>query len=177
MTPEQIEDAELQRLDLERQRFKLERQSLVFRYVAILGAIVTFGWTAFTYFDNAYRERQRQSEEQAKTTAVQKVAAMQPFLERQLRLFEDTTQTVGFLATSLDSAERGKKLERFWQLYWGELALVEHGKVESAMVAFGDALTSGADQRELQQLALEVTYACRDELAESWGEPSWKRER
>ena len=99
---------------------------------------------------------------------------MQPFLERQLRLFEEATQTVAFLATTSDSPDRAKRLERFWQLYWGELALVEHGKVESAMVAFGNALNAGADQKRLQQLSLNVTYACRNELAESWGEPSWR---
>src|SRR5262249_21218775 len=104
-------------------------------------------------------------------------AAMQPFLERQLGLFQETTQTVAFLATHSDSPDRAKRLERFWQLYWGELALVEHGQVESAMVDFGTALSSGADQKELQQLSLEVTYACRDELAESWQEPSWRRNR
>jgi hypothetical protein len=42
------------------------------------------------------------------------------------------------------------------------------------MVAFGDALTAGADQKQLQQLSLKITYACRNELAESWGEPSWR---
>lgn len=117
MNSELNKDPELQRLELERQRIKLERQSIIFRYVAILGAIGTFGWTAFTYFDAARREREKQSEEHARATAVQKITAMQPFLERQLRLFEETTQTVAFLATASDSPERAKYLDRFWQLY------------------------------------------------------------
>ena len=37
------------------------------------------------------------------------------------------------------------------------------------MVAFGNALNAGADQKRLQQLSLNVTYACRNELAESSG--------
>ena len=39
------------------------------------------------------------------------------------------------------------------------------------MVAFGNALNAGADQKRLQQLSLNVTYACRNELAESWENP------
>src|SRR5438067_11920224 len=117
MNTELNRDPETQRLDLERERIKLERQSIIFRYVALLGAIGTFGWTAFTYFDATRREREKQSEERARATAVQKIAAMQPFLERQLRLFEETTQTVSFLATAPGSPERTKRLDRFWQLY------------------------------------------------------------
>lgn len=174
-------DLELQRLELEQQRFKLEQQGTIFRYVAILGGIATFAWSSYTYFDTAHRERDKltderakQADERARATAAQRIAGMQPFLERQLRLFEETTQTTAFLATTLDSPDRAKRIEKFWQLYWGELALVEHGKVESAMVAFGNALTAGADKTQLQRLALDVTYACRNELAESWAEPSWR---
>ena len=174
MKTEPTKDLEIQRLDLEWERLKLERQGTIFRYVAILGGIATFAWTSFSYFDTAHRERDKQSDERARAIAVQRVASMQPFLERQLRLFKEATQTVAFLATTSDSPDRAKRLERFWQLYWGELALVEHGKVDSAMVAFGNALNAGADQKRLQQLSLNVTYACRNELAESWGEPSWR---
>src|SRR5262249_44701951 len=92
-------DTEAQRVDLERERIKLQRQGLTFRYVAILGAIATFAWTAFTYFDTTSRERQTQSAEREHATRVQRLAAMQPFLERQLGLFQETTQTVAFLAT------------------------------------------------------------------------------
>lgn len=181
MKTEPTKDLELQRLELERQRFKLEQQGTIFRYIAILGGIATFAWSSYTYFDTAHLERDKlageraqQEDERARATAAQRIAAMQPFLERQLRLFEEATQTAAFLATTVESPDRAKRIEKFWQLYWGELALVEHGKVEAAMVAFGDALTDGTDKTQLQQLALKITYACRNELAESWAEPSWR---
>lgn len=174
-------DLEIQRLELERKRFKLEQQGTIFRYIAILGAIATFAWTSYSYLDTAHRERdkladerKKEADERARATAAQRLAGMQPFLERQLRFFEEATQTAAILATTSDSPDRAKRIERFWQLYWGELALVEHGKVASAMVAFGDALTAGADKNQLQLLALHITYACRNELAESWAEPSWR---
>ena len=167
-------DIENQRLELEWARLKHDRQDTIFRSLTILGAIATFAWTSLTYFDTAKRERAKEADDKAKATAAQRLAAMQPFLERQLRLFEDATQTTAYLATIPESTNRAVKLERFWQLYWGELALVEHGKVEEAMVQFGKGLKKNAAQADLEQLALRVTYACRDELAESWREPSWR---
>ena len=85
MKTEPTKDLEIQRLDLEWERLKLERQGTIFRYVAILGGIATFAWTSFSYFDTAHRERDKQSDERARAIAVQRVASMQPFLERQLR--------------------------------------------------------------------------------------------
>jgi hypothetical protein len=86
MKPKPTNDPEIQRFDLERERFKLEKQNTVFRYIAILGGIGTFAWSSFSYFDTAHREREKQVQEQASATAVQKVAGMQPFLTRQLLL-------------------------------------------------------------------------------------------
>ena len=111
MKTEPTKDLEIQRLDLEWERLKLERQGTIFRYVAILGGIATFAWTSFSYFDTAHRERDKQSDERARAIAVQRVASMQPFLERQLRLFKEATQTVAFLATTSDSPDRAKRLE------------------------------------------------------------------
>ena len=166
---------ELQRLDLEREHFQFERQGVVFRYVTILGAVAAFFWGAFQYFHGIDLERAKQRKEQEAATAVQKIAASQPFLERQLKLFEEATQTAAFLATVPDSPERPKKLERFEQLYWGELALVEHGPVESAMVRFRTGLKAGVPAEELQQLSLGIAHACRDELAKSWNVSHWSR--
>jgi hypothetical protein len=174
MKTEPGNDLEIQRLELERGRFKLEQQGAIFRSVAILGGIATFAWTSFSYFDTASRERKKQTDENQRAAAIQKVAGMQPFLTRQLSLFTEATQTTALLATSPESPDRAKILGRFWQLYWGELALVEHGKVEVAMVAFGAALRANAEEDQLQKLALKVAYACRNELAESWAEPSWR---
>jgi hypothetical protein len=166
---------EHQRLDLERERLKFERQGVVLRYVAILGAVATFFWGAFQYFHGIDLERAKQRKEQEAATAVQKITASKPFLERQLKLFEETTQTAAFIATMPDSPERPKKLERFEQLYWGELALVEHGPVEAAMVEFRAGLKANATDEELQRLSLGIARACRDELAKSWNVSHWLR--
>ena len=177
MKPDSESTLELQRLDLERERFKFERQGLIFRYLTILGAAGAFLWGAFTYFDGTRRERQKQLDEDRQATAVQKIAASKPFLDRQLMLFEEATQCAAFIATShADAHDRADRVERFWQLYWGELALVEHGAVEASMKNFGDALMkSPVDTNELQRLSLGIAHACRDELAKSWDISHWSR--
>lgn len=105
-----------------------------------------------------------------------------PFLDRQMSLYEEATKTAAILATSDDATELETAETRFWQLYWGELALVENGGlgvdgggVEAAMVRFGEALQEKERNRPLlQQRSLELAHACRDSLAESWGVPNWQ---
>ena len=104
-----------------------------------------------------------------------------PFLNRQLELYNEATKNASVLATSTIQTDLDKAKQRFWELYWGELAMVENGGlnaeaggVESAMVVFGSCLNRGCPQAELQQLALKLARACRDSLAVSWGVPDWK---
>ena len=106
--------------------------------------------------------------------------ARKPFLERQLTLYTKATQNAAILATSSDPDAIEEARQRFWELYWGELAMVENGGlnaneggVESAMVAFGKCLNKGCSQPELQPLALRLAHACRDSLAVSWGVQDW----
>lgn len=99
--------------------------------------------------------------------------ARKPFLDRQLKLYTETTQNATILATSSDPDELEKARGRFWELYWGELAMVENRGVEAAMVAFGRCLDKGCVQKELQPLALDLAHACRDSLAISWGVEDW----
>ena len=167
MKPKSTIDLDFEKLELDRARFNLEQQSTRFRYLTIIGAIIAFGWPCWTYFDSNRRE-------QEKAAAVRKVAGMQPFLERQLKLFEEATQTASCIAVDPASTNTAKYTQRFWQLYWGELALVEHGPVSKAMDIFGKALDEGADPEELHFLSLDIAHACRNELAISWGEPSWE---
>jgi hypothetical protein len=106
--------------------------------------------------------------------------ARKPYLERQLTLYTEATQSAAILATSSDPDIIEKARQRFWELYWGELAMVENGGlnaieggVEAAMVMFGECLNRGCSQSELQPLALRLAHACRDSLAASWDVQDW----
>jgi hypothetical protein len=157
LTTEQIEE---ERLKLERARLAFEKRQALYRLLAVLGACATFIWTAFTYFD----ARKRESE-------ARRLEASRTYLDRQLKLFEEATTITARIAVAGKSAAPEDK-RRFWQLYWGELALVEGKKVESAMVRFGNLLQSEAD---MSQAALDIAHECREELARSWNTEVWSR--
>ena len=135
--------------------------------IKIIGAFIALGgfiWGMFTYFD----ARERESE-------TRRIEATKPFLERQLQLYTEATQIAATLATVTTDSIEAKTMQRFWELYWGELALVESANVEYAMKNFGDGLIFEYDKSQLQQLSLELAHACRASLAISWGVNLWER--
>jgi len=85
-------------------------------------------------------------------------------------LYDRTCTVVDRLADadSLESARH--EYAEFWELYWGELAIVESDEVETAMIAFGDVLklwkmqgTSAAVGElsdDLQEKAAALRKAC-----------------
>jgi len=141
-----------------------ERIEQGLKTIGVLIAAAGFVWGVYQYFDKRDREIDNA-----------RVEATRPFLERQLTLYTEASQVAAVLATSDDASERAKAEERFWQLYWGELALVEDPRVEAAMVRFGQALKTGGDKAPLQALSLALARACRDSLADSWGVELWRR--
>lgn len=96
-----------------------------------------------------------------------------PFLDKQLTLYFEASQAASQLATLPEGKERKQANTKFWELYYGQLSLVESPEVENAMDKFGEALQryekKESGLRELQQLSLNVSHACRDSLSESWG--------
>lgn len=129
--------------------------------VAVVGALIA----VFSYLDAKDRE-----------IAVARRESQKPFLQRQLDLYFEATKITSTLATtdrSQDPTGWEKSRNRFWQLYWGELALVEDKQVEQAMIAFGNSLQTvsanpAAQASTLSPLAIDVAHACRDSIARSW---------
>jgi hypothetical protein len=112
----------------------------------------------------------------------QAVNSRRPFLDLQLKLYTEAIQTTEILATSSDENELKSRAKRFWELYWGELGMVENGGlaapdggVEGAMVRFGNALRSDpANKHGLQLLSLALAHTLRNSLATSWGVKDWR---
>lgn len=102
----------------------------------------------------------------------QQIEASKPFLQRKLQWCEEATETAAAIARG--KAQSGKE-ERFWQMYWGVMGMVENRSVGAAMVAFGDALKSGTTNQDvLSSLSLRIAHACRGEMADDWSS-IWKR--
>lgn len=153
MTSDQIE---IEKLKIERERLSLEKQQGILKFLSVVGACATFAWSAFGYFDARKREAENR-----------KIEAAKVFLDRQLLLLEEATSLTGRIAAAGVLNADPKDIDRFWQLYWGELGLVEGGTVAGAMANFGRKLDASRAS-ELGPAALSLAHAARDELSESW---------
>jgi len=102
--------------------------------------------------------------------------ARKQYLTRQLDLYTDATRAAAKLATARpDSAEYLAARARFWELYWGELSMVENREVEAAMKRMGDCLNGKCVEcSSLARCSLDLAHACRRSLAESWNVPDWR---
>jgi hypothetical protein len=110
--------------------------------------------------------------------------ARKQYLTRQLELYTEATRAAAKLATSQqDSPEFAAAQQRFWELYWGELSMVENAEVETAMKRMGNCLhgdcrgCSGRTEPtpdDLARCSLNLAHACRRSLADSWGVPDWR---
>jgi hypothetical protein len=136
---------------------------------ALAGALVSFAVGVYQWRDKSVRELAQAKTEADRLAASRKIEATKPFLERQLTLYTQASQVAATLATTPDPQERSKMIKRFWELYWGELALVENREVEGAMKALG----ANAPPADLQQLSLRLAHACRRSLDRSWGIHAW----
>jgi hypothetical protein len=98
------------------------------------------------------------------------------FLNKQADLYFETTAVVSRIANSHLETTLPKDVERFWQLYWGELSMVEDLNVEHAMVLFGRSLTALQHQgtnedcaQSRKEISLILAHCIRDSLGKSWG--------
>jgi hypothetical protein len=138
-------------------------------------AVVAFCWGVYTYQDTARRQLAREEAESRRLAETRRIEATRPYLDKQLKLYTDATVAASTIVASGNPEEVASARQRFWQLYWGELALVEQGAVEQSMVEFGKALDADLAPAEMTGYALDLAHACRDELAISWGTDAWTR--
>lgn len=101
-----------------------------------------------------------------------RIEAAAPFLAQRLKLYSEATSVAASLATADSPTEREAKTLRFWELYWGEMGLVEDESVERAMVAMGKAVESG-DRTRMRSSSLQLAHACRRSLGEAWRLDVW----
>lgn len=170
--------------------------SLAQALIPVLTVVGGALWGLYTYLDHAKEaaaevsrtekniaaERAVQSERESRTRLIE---AQKPFLDKQLALYFETAQVVGRLVTAdITTSDWEKDRSRFEELYWSELAMVEHTEVASAMIAFRNELLPIAlkrsqllpsdtrtkiDKQNVLVAALGVAHALRKGIEESWG--------
>src|SRR5262249_49243708 len=94
-----------------------DQWDLIFKGIQAIGIFVGAIWIAYTYFDTRTRELRK------------------PYDEKQLTFYADAVKAVAHLATVAedDEAKQDGSITRFWELYWGELPLVESDEVRRGM--------------------------------------------
>jgi hypothetical protein len=112
----------------------------------------------------------RQQRENART---RRVEAQKPFLEIQLNLYKETAKVVGLLISLEPSSEEWKaERKRFTALYWSELSMVEHERVEEAMKKFREVLKrfegDHSARGDLEAHSYHLAHAIRDSIKEAW---------
>ena len=115
---------------------------------------------------------------------VQAIGAAKPYLEKKLAWCETAVETTSRIANANPMA--AADVERFWQMYWGVMGLIENQAVTEAMVAFGERLKTtqpaaidskepGAPPMGLRTMSLDLAHACRQELSLEWS-AHWSRQ-
>ena len=137
-------------------------------------AIVASGiWAIVEYRAEAVEQRK-----------AQRFEAAMPFLQRQLDLCVEASDAAASLASATNAERIAVARDRFWQLYFGSLHIVEdfgEGSVENRMIGFGKALNQAPadnselaamniDKRGLKSPALDIGKACRALIVKGWQE-------
>ena len=104
-----------------------------------------------------------------KDARTRRIEAQKPHLERQLKLYTEACQVTVCLATSSEQGKKEEAAKRFWELYWGELCMVEDRGVEQAMAKFGEALNGNVEQEALKDSCYDLAHAFRKSLEKTWG--------
>ncbi|MBO4226635.1 hypothetical protein [Bradyrhizobium neotropicale] len=160
---------------------RLPGWDFIVKYGPGIAVIVGAAWTVLTWWDQ--RSEQFRSDEARKTEALQVALreSQKPFLERQLGFYFEAAKVTGTLATrDRQDQEWASARKRFWELYWGELGVVESPEVASAMVAFGQALGDLEKcvndqnnchdlQKALTGASITLAHRIRESIETGWG--------
>lgn len=94
------------------------------------------------------------------------------FWKEQYVLYGQACSAAAKIAMAGSINEVPRAHAKFWNLYWGELSIVEHPNVKDAMVQYGEQLklveAGSAKPWSLKQLSYHLARACRKSLAETW---------
>jgi hypothetical protein len=141
---------------------------------AVVGAI----WGLWLYVDQHQKDREQASEQAVRDSRARIIEAQKPFLDKQLGLYFETAQVVGRLVQTDWTSDAWKADDnRFWELYWSELTMVEHKSVAQSMHDFGELLKKleqsmdKPHQDALHTASLKLAEALRNGIQSSWGDP------
>src|SRR6185369_10509268 len=167
-------------IDLKRADLRIKRLDVIAKFIGTAVILVGIAVPFYQYTRTLEKDRQdrvdkkaAEEAQQAKQADAALREAQKPFLQRQTELYFEATGAAAKLATLEKGPERDNARKRFYELYWGDLSVVEDEIVETAMVRFHDKLDDfekgKAEKFDLQEMSLELAHACRNSMARGWG--------
>lgn len=136
----------------------------------IAASLATAIWAINGYFEEQEKNRQQQ----AAARDVRFAEARKPFYEMQLNTYQKAASVAGHLAAAPanTSEEFRADRNRFYELYWSELSMVEDDEVKDRMVKLEQALANyeadGSKRQQLQNRVYCLAVALKSSIASSW---------
>jgi hypothetical protein len=153
-----------------------ELLNLIQAWLPVLTVVVGTLWGLYTYLDHQKEVANQAARQDKQQAAARLFEAQKPLLEQQLALYFEAAQVAGKLVTlKPGDSEWGNNENRFWQLYWSELSMVESRDVEGAMVNVGKQLVEykkypNKDENihALNTSVYELAHAIRNGIQTAW---------
>ena len=140
----------------------IEAVNVIGKWLTGLAAVGAVGISLLQYMG----QRDDEIEQREREVVVLDRQSKQKFLDKQFELYTEAVIVVSRLATGGKYASRDEDASRFWQLYWGELGMVEDGQVARAMVKVGTALDSNGN---LELPSLHLSRCISKSIEVNWG--------
>jgi hypothetical protein len=119
---------------------------IIFKWFSLVAVLAGASWTVYKYRDDRQVDLDHQKQATASAEESRKHELNSYIFQHQATLYFDTARAAATIATAISPKGENKKFisaktlndaqERFSQLYWGELVVVEDRRVELAMIAF-----------------------------------------
>jgi hypothetical protein len=113
---------------------------VIFKWIGLFGVLASAWWTVHTYRADKLSESEKLATariDELKKSDMARTNEQNSFIfQQQATLLLDAPRAASALATSKDPKSLQDARQRFNQLYWGELVVVEDRRVELAMIAF-----------------------------------------
>jgi hypothetical protein len=114
--------------------------------VACVAIAIACGLALNTYMVSLEGHAREERERQAFEESYRAIELRRPYDEKQLELYVDAARLAARLATiPAKDPDRPALLARFWELYWGQLALVESREFEVEMADVCEVYVSHDD--------------------------------
>ena len=179
-TPEYaLQLAQLEQVQLGNEKLKLELAAFKKRkpwydiliqmvpIITTLVAIAGFWWGVIQYQDEQIKNRTAQEDQSLREEETAEREFMKPWLESQREIYLQALSAAATIANSEDPEKRKQATEEFWQLYQGQMILVETKIVSGAMVRFGYCLdgTETCSKAELNVRSRALATAMAESMA------------